>query len=37
MRFKGNRFPEYYDVPLCIVDVNEEAATLVFAVRIVGP
>jgi NAD(P)H-flavin reductase len=29
--------PEYYDVPLCIVDVNEEAATLVFAVRIVGP
>ncbi|WP_422443797.1 sulfide/dihydroorotate dehydrogenase-like FAD/NAD-binding protein [Thermoanaerobacterium sp. DL9XJH110] len=29
--------PEFYDVPLCVMDVDEENGTLTFALHIIGP
>lgn len=29
--------PEYYDVPICVMDIDESTSSLTFAIHIVGP
>lgn len=34
---RNEDLPEYYDLPLCVMDLDEQAKQMVFAVNIVGP